>query len=77
MHRKEFLEILQMIEGETVMLVTKALNNNSSHLIATTKMNIKTENELSKKFPLLYVRFLKGKSLLDEYYMNLSNLSKV
>ena len=39
--------------------------------------NIKTENELFKKFPLLYVRFLKGKSLLDEYYMNLSNLSKV
>lgn len=39
--------------------------------------NIKTENELSKKFPLLYVRFLKGKNLLDEYYMNLSNLSKV
>ena len=45
MHRKEFLEILQMIEGETVMLVTKALNNNSSHLIATTKMNIKTEDD--------------------------------
>lgn len=44
MHRKEFLEILQMIEGETVMLVTKALNSNSSHLIATTKMNIKTED---------------------------------
>ena len=45
MHRKEFLEILQMIECETVMLVTKALNNNSSHLIATTKMNIKTEDD--------------------------------
>lgn len=45
MHRKEFLEILQMIEGETIMLVTKALNNNSSHLIATTKMKIKTEDD--------------------------------
>lgn len=45
MHRKEFLEILQMIEGETVMLVTKALNNNSSHLIATTKMNIETKDD--------------------------------
>ena len=42
---QQFLEILQMIEGETVMLVTKALNNNSSHLIATTKMNIKTEED--------------------------------
>ena len=50
MHRKEFLEILQMIEGETVMLVTKALNNNSSHLIATTKMNIKTEDDFLISF---------------------------
>lgn len=37
--------------------------------------NIKTENELAKKFPLLYVRFLKGKSLLDEYLNNLSATS--
>ena len=59
----------------------RLIYNANTDLELTSKVeelkNIKKENELSKKFPLLYVRFLKGKSLLDEYYMNLSNLSKV
>lgn len=59
----------------------RLIYNANTDLELTSKVeelkNIKTENELLNKFPLLYSRFLKGKSLLDEYYMNLSNLSKV
>ena len=45
----------------------RLIYNANTDLELTSKVeelkNIKTENELSKKFPLLYVRFLKGKSL--------------